>query len=114
MARGVDTWAAEAVLQIKTVLPSRQIQLWAAIPYDRQAEAWSAAERDRYQSILKRADNVTYVGHEYTQDCLLDRNRYMVDSASHLIAVYDGQPGGTKSTIDYARGKGLDITIIEP
>lgn len=38
----------------------------------------------------------------------------MVDHATHLIAVYDGQPGGTKSTLDYARRKGLEITIIEP
>lgn len=38
----------------------------------------------------------------------------MVDHATHLLAVYDGQPGGTASTIRYARKKGLEITIIEP
>lgn len=40
--------------------------------------------------------------------------KYMVDHATHLLAVYDGQPGGTASTIRYARKKGLEITIIEP
>ena len=114
MTRGVDTWAAEAVLQIRTVHPSRQIQLCAIIPHDRQSDAWSASERARYRGILASADKVTHVGREYTPGCLLKRNQYMVDNATHLIAVYDGQPGGTKHTIDYAQMKGLDITTIEP
>lgn len=114
MAQGVDTWAAEIVLQLKTTLPSRNIQLWAAIPYDKQSDAWSDAARERYQGILSRADRVEYVSHEYTRGCLQKRNRFIVDAATHLIAVYDGQPGGTQSTIEYARKKGLTITIIEP
>lgn len=114
MAQGVDTWAAEIVLQLKTTLPSRNLRLWAAIPYDKQNDAWSDSAKERYQEILSRADKVEYVSHEYTRGCLQKRNRFMVDAATHLIAVYDGQPGGTQSTIEYARKKGLTITIIEP
>ena len=35
MCRGADIWAAETVLQLRDLLPSREIQLWAVIPYDR-------------------------------------------------------------------------------
>ena len=38
----------------------------------------------------------------------------MVDLATHLIAVYDGQKGGTKYTVDYAKKKGLFVSIIDP
>lgn len=114
MARGVDLWAAEAVLQIQNVKPSQKIELWAIVPYDRQPLAWSAKERARYQRILERAAHVEYISHDYYNGCLQKRNRYMVDHATHLLAVYDGQPGGTASTIRYARKKGLEITIIEP
>lgn len=114
MARGVDLWAAEAVLQIQNVKPSQKIELWAIIPYDRQPLAWSAKERARYQRILEQAARVEYISHDYYNGCLQKRNRYMVDHATHLLAVYDGQPGGTASTIRYARKKGLEITIIEP
>ena len=114
MARGVDLSAAEAVLQIQNVKPSQKIELWAIVPYDRQPLAWSAKERARYQRILEQAARVEYISHDYYNGCLQKRNRYMVDHATHLLAVYDGQPGGTASTIRYARKKGLEITIIEP
>lgn len=114
MARGVDMWAAEIVLQLRETLPSREIQLWAAIPYDRQANGWSLEEHARYRGILERVDRVEFISHNYFNGCLQMRNRWMIDQSTHLIAVYDGQPGGTKSTLDYARRKGLEITIIEP
>lgn len=114
MARGADLWAAEAVLQIQNVKSSQKIELWAIVPYDRQPLAWSAKERARYQRILEQAAHVEYISHDYYNGCLQKRNRYMVDHATHLLAVYDGQPGGTASTIRYARKKGLEITIIEP
>lgn len=113
-ALGVDTWAAECVLQIKTTLPSRGIQLCCAIPHDEQTKFWTHEQRVRYEDILRRADKVHYVSHEYYEGCELARNRFMVDQATHLIAVYDGKRGGTMHTVNYARKKGLNITIIEP
>ena len=37
------------------------------------------------------------------------RNRYMVDRSSLLIAAYDGTAGGTRYTVEYARSRGLQI-----
>lgn len=115
MAQGVDQLAAEIVLSLKDVVPDRNLQLWAAIPYDRQALSWSPKDKARYNAILEKADKVEYISHDYYNGCLQKRNRYMVDNATHLIAVYDeSRGGGTKYTVDYARKKGLNITIIEP
>lgn len=115
MARGTDIMAAELILQLRMLKQDVNIQLWAVVPYDRQALSWPPKERARYNAILAKADKVEYISHDYYNGCLQKRNRYMVDNATHLIAVYDGvQGGGTKQTIDYARKKGLNITIIEP
>ena len=115
MARGVDTWAAETILMLRMMMPDDNIQLWAVIPYDRQALSWSPQDKARYNAILEKADNVEHISHDYYNGCLQKRNRYMVDNATHLIAVYDeNQGGGTKYTVDYARKKGLNIIIIEP
>ena len=44
--------------------------------------------------------------------CMEERNRYMVDHASLLIAVHDGLPGGTRRTIEYALRRGIGIVDI--
>ena len=51
----------------------------------------------------------------YTPECMLERNRYLVDHADYLIAVYDGGgKGGTAYTVRYAREKKKEIIVIQP
>lgn len=46
---------------------------------------------------------------------MLERNRYMVDHAAYLLAVYDGgNKGGTAYTVRYAREKKREIIVIRP
>jgi uncharacterized phage-like protein YoqJ len=42
------------------------------------------------------------------------RNRYLVNNCDELLAVYDGQPGGTMQTVNFAKEKKIKITIIDP
>ena len=115
MAYGVDLWAAEAVILLKNAFPIYDIQLWAVIPYKKQASSWPISRQKRYSEILGEVDRIIQISDEYTLSCLHQSNCRLVDEADHLIAVYDGkQMGGTRETIIYARRKGLDITIIEP
>ncbi len=43
-----------------------------------------------------------------------ERNQYMINNSSLVIALFNGLPGGTKQTIDYARAQGLEVIIIKP
>ena len=43
---------------------------------------------------------------------MLRRNRYMVEHADLLMTVFDGSPGGTASTVAYARARGVKIVSI--
>ena len=42
------------------------------------------------------------------------RNRYMVDHADVLIAVWDGSPSGTGKTVRYAHQQGKSVITINP
>ncbi len=56
-----------------------------------------------------------YVSWEYHEGCMLKRNRYLVDHAACLLAVYNSEwRGGTAMTVRYARKMGREVTIINP
>jgi len=113
MAEGTDTWAALAVLAMKKENPA--LNLHCILPCEEQADKWSVSARELYFSILNRADSVVYVSREYSKDCMLKRNRYLVDHASCLLAVYNGeQRGGTAMTVRYARKMGRKTILLEP
>jgi len=113
MAEGADTWAALAVLALKKENPV--LKLHCVLPCEGQADEWSASAQELYFSILGQADEVVYVSREYSKDCMLKRNRYLVDHAACLLAVYNGEwRGGTAMTVRYARKKGQEIIIINP
>lgn len=115
MAVGVDLWAAEIVVDLKRAYPEDTIRLFAAIPFEGQANKWSSEYRERYYETLAKADGETTLYAHYNEGCTFERNRYMVDHSAHMIAVYNGEKkGGTKYTVDYARSKGLEIVIINP
>ena len=100
MAMGCDLYYAETVLALKERFPA--ITLEAAIPCLTQTDGWPEEQKQRYRRILAACDYETVVQETYSRDCMQRRNRYMVDHASLLIAVHDGLPGGTRSTVLYA------------
>ncbi len=113
MAEGVDVWAALAVLAVKKENPT--LKLHCVLPCKGQADKWSASARELYFSILEQADSVVYVSREYSNDCMLKHNRYLVDHAACLLAIYNGEwRGGTAMTVRYARKLGREIIILNP
>ena len=90
MALGVDMYAAEIVLDLKSKYP--HITLESAIPCETQAIKWSVASRERYYNIAAKCDKETMLQREYTSDCMDKRNRYMVDHADYILAVWNGCP----------------------
>ncbi len=107
MARGCDTYFAEAVLELQRENPS--VRLTAMIPCPEQANRWPEKDRQRYARLCAQCDAVQILEPAYSKGCMLRRNYAMVDTAQVLISVYDGDPGGTASTVRYARAKGLTL-----
>lgn len=113
MAEGTDAWAAMAVLALKKENPA--LKLNCVLPCEGQADGWAASARELYFSILEQADDIIYVSREYSKDCMLKRNRYLVDHATCLLAVYNGEwRGGTAMTVRYARKLEREIILLSP
>ena len=110
MAEGCDLYFAESVLMLREV--HADVSLEAAVPFRGQAEHWGAEQRQRYRWLLDRCDSVTVLQEKYNPGCMMARNRYMVNRSSLLLACYNGEAGGTRSTILYARQQGLEILTI--
>lgn len=110
MARGVDIWAGEIVLQLRKQNPN--LHLIAASPYEGFESRWSADWQRRYKNILDQADLVRFVCKGYSKACFQIRNEWMVNRSARVIAVYNGEAGGTRNTIEYARRNGIHIVTI--
>lgn len=111
MARGVDIWAAEIVLRLRDT--GEAIRLICACPYQGFERGWKQSWQDRYNTILSAADLVRHICPGYSQSCFQRRNEWMVDHSARVIAVWNGQPSGTKNTIDYARRMGIPVVAVK-
>ena len=112
MARGADLYACEAALAARERYP--HITVESAIPCPTQADGWTEGERTRWQSLVARCDFETVVQARYAPGCMQRRNRYMVEHSGRIIAVFDGQDGGTKRTVEYAMRQGLEVVLLPP
>lgn len=113
MALGFDMICTEIVLSFKQKY--KDVKMVGVLPCKNQDAKWPESQKARYKKLLNqldyiKCDNDYYVGPQ----CMIDRNHFMIDNSSLLIALFNGLPGGTKSTIDYAKSKGKRIIIIKP
>ena len=125
MALGVDQWAAQAVLALRKknrglrrlfgMGKKNTLRLHCFLPCEGQDAKWPQASKELYRSILGQADSVVYVSRRYDDQCMLRRNRALVDHAALVLAVYDGEyRGGTAATVRYAREQGRELIVIDP
>ena len=112
-ALGFDTMAALMVLQLKAQYPHVKLHLY--LPCRDQSKLWNADEQHLYEQILERADAIHYTTEYYTNGCMLQRNREMIDGSSVCVAFYHGKQGGTAYSYRYAQRRGVAlINLAQP
>jgi uncharacterized phage-like protein YoqJ len=96
------------------------IRFRLALPFPGYDEAWTPEARKRAHRIRSQALSVEYVSaqrprtlHEATR-FYLERNAFLIRRIDHLIAVWDGEPGGTAHTVSLAEAIGRPWTRIDP
>ena len=109
-ALGFDTLAAQAVLELKQKYP--QIKLIMVYPCKDQTKLWNDTSVDVYNYILKNASSVDYVCDHYTNWCMMERNRRLVDGSQLCIAYLKQSSGGTAYTYSYALKHGVEVLNI--
>ena len=106
-ALGFDTMAALKVLELKARFPHIRLHLY--LPCPDQNKFWNEDEKGLYQKILARADDIHYTAQQYTNGCMLQRNREMIDGSAICIAYFDGHGGGTAYSYGYASRQGVKM-----
>lgn len=106
-AMGFDTMAAECVLELREKYPN--IKLILVLPCRDQTAKWSEKDVQKYNEILGLCDKITYVSEYYTDGCMLERNRRLVDGSSVCIANKTRERGGTAYTVNYAYKSDVEV-----
>ena len=112
MALGVDTYAAEAVIEARR--RGREVSLVAAVPFRGQSARWSAAQRRRYDALLAQADAAIVLNKRYVTGCLQQRNRYMVEQSGYVLAVLAAGRSASRDTAELAASLGRRVVVVEP
>jgi uncharacterized phage-like protein YoqJ len=110
MARGVDLWAAQLVLDLKKENPN--LQLLCAVPYAGFAKKWPTEWQRQFHAVLAAADDVKVFHPSFSYASFQERNRWMVDHSARIIAVYHGERGETYNTIRYAEQRHVQVRMI--
>lgn len=108
-ALGFDMLAEETVLELKSLYPHIKLIFVLPCPAEQQTLKWNSEQRKRYDNILQKADKVKVLSPTYTPDCMLERNRHLVNNSAHLVCYLRRSAGGTFYTVNYAQEHGLNI-----
>ena len=106
-ARGFDLLAAERISAMQA--RHADIRLLLALPHPGQSSRWTDKDITRYEYTIYRADETHVLSQHYYHGCMMVRNRYMVDRSSLCLCYLNKASGGTKSTVEYAAKKGLQV-----
>lgn len=107
MAMGTDILAAEIIIERKK--HNNNLRLVCALPHPNFDSRRNAEEKIRFNKIIENSDIIEEVNNHCFRGCYQIRNEWMVNHSSLVIAVFNGQKGGTKNTIDYAKNHGVIV-----
>ena len=111
MAKGADLVAAEIVLRLRDRDP--RLKLICALPYPGFGQRWGGGWTERFRRVLVQADLERTICPSFSYGAYQARNEWMVRHSALVIAVFNGEPGGTKNTLDFAKRSGVPCVVID-
>ena len=110
MAKGTDLIAGEIVLRLRE--QDARLKLICALPHPGFGLHWGGGWTERFQKVLAAADLVRTICPDFSYAAYQTRNEWMVRHSALVIAVFNGERGGTKNTMDYAQRTGVPCVVI--
>lgn len=102
-ALGWDQALAEAALRLN-------LPLTMALPFPGFWSKWPKRSQDYLELLASQADKIVYVCEEgYAPWKMQERNKWMVDNCSHVLALWNGTDGGTANCVRYAEKMGKPV-----
>ena len=112
MADGIDLWVGEELVELKTT-QYPEIQIIPVKPFAQHGSDFSIENKKIYDDILNVADEIVCLQSNWTKSAYFQRNRYMVDNSTNLLAFIYDYESGTGYTIKYAQSLGKSIDIVD-
>ena len=112
MAVGFDIAAAEVALDLREELCG--LKVVAVTPFEGMQNRFSESDRNRFEQIVKCADESITLAPRYSTEVYAVRNNFLVDNSSACIAYFDGSKGGTAYTVRRALKSLLQIINLYP
>ena len=109
MALGFDTVCFKVLEKIRELYP---IKIVACVPCADQYKFFNKKQKAEYDRMLASADEVINLSKTYYDGCMFDRNKFMVDNCSALIAYLNFNRGGTYQTVRYAVENNVKVIYI--
>ena len=109
MALGVDTWWAEAALDLA-------IPFAAYIPFEAQGARWPTSVQAHWRNLRSSASREVVLGEHYSVGLLHARNDAIIKDSSLAVAVLKSSKtsGGTFSAVVKLRKRKKPFILLEP
>lgn len=108
-AIGFDTFAAHAVIDLKTKTADPEIKLELCLSAPDQSKNFNRYDKIIFNMVLDAADTVTYAAEHSTTESYFARNRKLVEGSDVCVAYCTEQRGGTYYTCTRALTSGVEF-----
>lgn len=114
---GVETWAAETVIDLQDHFP--ELQLAVITPFEEQEKNWNDAKKQAYEFILAHADyTVSLTKRPYEAPWqFIERDKFLLRNSDALLIVYDEENDGSpkfmkKMAVSYSEKSDYEVLSI--
>ena len=97
MAIGFDLASAEASISLRREL--HDLKVVAVIPFEGMQRRFTESQRALFEQVVQEADEVITLATHYFPSVYAQRNNFLVDNSSAVIAYFTGEKGGTAYTV---------------
>ena len=96
---GVETWAAEVVLEMKEEFP--ELKYAVLTPFLDQEKRWNETKQENYRMLIEQADfhrNLTSKPYEAPWQ-FIEKNKFFLRNSDGILIVYDEETDGSPKFI---------------
>lgn len=114
---GVDQWAGELLLRLKEQPEFSDIELVVVEPFPGHDQRWDEHSKRRQRFLIDHSADHLIIGNDDQPESFVARNRYMLNHADVLLAVYDNDRtirSGVGVVVSSAEKRGIPVILIHP
>ncbi len=97
MAIGFDLAAAEVALSLRNEL--KGLRVVAVVPFEGMQRKFPIEQQNLFNRVVAEADETIILATHYAASVYAQRNNFLVDNSSAVIAYFTGEKGGTAYTV---------------